>query len=235
MLAIHTDAVRPQRSKDDGPGRTWGTFGYRMSHVKMLSSVAFLDWLRTPLPGRGDLLERGNGDGTRCERQLILSNDYLENFKGAAGYQPYLMNDVHAPVAIKDAILCIGGLCAGAAYGPDWKSRVGLMSVQITQMNALNHRGEHNDLPSQGEFIASYTAHGSGNVLIEYTSEETPPADAFTSRNRRPCMVRRQEAGDFYTMAGPSLHPAQHAVYAHDDGRVSLTYRFKLLSVTGWG
>jgi hypothetical protein len=222
------------RKRDEGFGRRWNALGPRIQAREVLSSQAFLTWLDTPLRnGRGGgVLEDGTTLATRRERQLVFDIRDAFRFRGAAKYSPLAFSGVGMPDDIRDALLYVQDAVARAEFGPAWTSRLRPLSVQITQMDPGDDRGDHNDLPGQGTFIGSYTAAGSGDVRVCYSIGESYPEDAPRSKRspHRPQMVRRQDAGRWYSLVGTSLDAGTyHGVVAGDEGRLSVTFRFDIV------
>ena len=79
-------------------------------------------------------------------------------------------------------------------------------------------RGWHKDLEEQGEYIATYTVRGRGQVLIERLSRE--------AADLGPVLMREQAAGQFYGIFDASRYDVKHAVHASVQGRIGLTYRY---------
>ena len=219
---------------DDGPGRKWHQLGADFPAVTTLSSAAFSEWLRQPIRVHGHgsgLLAPSSSENSRRERQFVLSPEYAAYFRGAQGLAPFDFHNTDIPSDFRDSLLRIQEVVARKAYGSAWQRRLAPISIQITEMDAFDDRGDHNDLPRQGTFIASYTARGSGEVRVCYTRSETPPANAPRSRvNQRPQMIRTQHTGSFYLLYGQSLEDGiLHGVSALEHGRLSITYRFNIL------
>ena len=153
----------------------------------------------------------------------------MPRFRSGAGYQPLLIAEAAIPADLYAALISIRDMTASHAYGPEWRTVVRELSVQITRMQPGDDRGDHNDPVNQGEFISSYTAQGSCDIRLCYTTAESPPVDAPRSVKspHRQQMVRRQEAGWYYSMHGLSLGSGTyHGVCAHAQGRLSVTFRF---------
>ena len=117
---------------------------------------------------------------------------------------------------------------ASAQYGDTWRKVVTPLSIQVTKMPAGNVRGDHEDLPQQGDFIATYTASGSGTINIERTlAEERARRKSICKRHTKRSQIRRhQKVGSFYGICAESRWNCKHGVQASGAGRVSLTYRF---------
>jgi hypothetical protein len=177
------------------------------------------------------VLEPSDSQRTMFERQLLFDGVDDTPFRGAAGYRPLRFHALSMPDDINAALLFVRDEVARNAFGMAWPQRVRPLSVQITEMPPNADRGDHNDLKDQGTFIATYTASGSGDMRLCYAEgEEAPPHSPRSSVNGKPQMVRRQDEGCYYSMAGASLADGTlHGVRAHAAGRVSVTYRFELL------
>lgn len=221
------------RKRDGRFGRRWKVLGPRIHARTVLSSEAFLVWLDTPLwRGRGGaVLEDGNIQGTRKERQFVLDARDAHRFKGGAKYSSLAFDGVGMPDEFRDALLYVQGAVASSEFGADWERSVRPLSIQVTWMDPDEDRGDHNDFRGQGTFIGSYTARGSGEVRVCYSKGEPHPAGAHRSvMNRRPMMVRRQEAGHWYSLSGTSLDDGTlHGVSSGSEGRLSITFRFDVL------
>ena len=85
-------------------------------------------------------------------------------------------------------------------------------------MPSNDKRGWHKDLEEQGEYIATYTARGSGQVLIERLPKE--------AADLGPVLTREQVVGQFYGIFDASRYKVKHAVHASTQGRIGLTYRY---------
>lgn len=233
-MAQQQPAPLPRSGRDDADsyGRLWYELGPRQSARRVLESPVFLEWVRRPVnpSGRGGgILEPGNTDVTRTERQLLFSAEDAWRFESGARYRPMLISEAAIPTEIYAALMYVHDQTAGHAYGPGWRTRVRGISIQITQMDSGDDRGDHNDSEKQGEFIASYTAQGSCDIRLCYATAEPKPADAPHSARPPypPQMVRGQSAGCYYSMRGPSLAKGiYHGVRAHAEGRLSVTFRF---------
>ena len=157
----------------------------------------------------------------------------MPRFRSGAGYQPLLIAEAAIPADLYAALISIRDMTASHAYGPEWRTVVRELSVQITRMQPGDDRGDHNDPVNQGEFISSYTAQGSCDIRLCYTTAESPPVGAPRSVKspHRQQMVRRQEAGWYYSMRGLSLGSGTyHGVCAHAQGRLSVTFRFAAIA-----
>ena len=231
--------------RDSRHGRTWRTLPAQRTEVQLLSSPAFLQWLKRPVrisrPGAassvsgkhaaGNLLERGGEDksGTWSERQLILDESDRWRFEGGAGYQPVLIDAASIPPEIHAALFNVADSIASASFGIRWSRRLRLISIQPTIAPPFVIRGDHVDQKQQGDFIGTYTAQGSGVVSIDYPPSETPPPEALARTGKRglPQMRRVQDVGCFYSIYGESrVSPTEHSAAALEDGRISLTFRF---------
>jgi hypothetical protein len=189
-MAQQQPAPPPKSGRDDADkyGRLWYELGPRQSARRVLESPLFLEWVRRPVnpSGRGGgILEPGNTDVTRTERQLLFSEEDAWRFESGAGYHPMLISEAAIPTAIYAALMYVHDQTAGHAYGPGWRTRVRGISIQITQMDPGDDRGDHNDSEKQGEFIASYTAQGSCDIRLCYAAAEPKPPTRLTAPDRR--------------------------------------------------
>ena len=228
----------PNRRHDNSgqSGRHWGQLGLQHTDVRALAQPGFVEWLDRPRSrhARGPgLLTSASTDHGRRERQFLFTSLASDRaaFEGAAQYTPLLWDDYaqSMPSGVADAILNIQECVATSASGPAWRRQWRPLSVQITFMEPHDVRGEHNDNPAQGTFIATYTAQGSGVVRLYYAQGETPPDDAPPGVRAplRRVMERQQSVGHFYCMYGSSLERGTyHGVSSGDSGRLGLTFRF---------
>ena len=119
---------------------------------------------------------------------------------------------------IRNAILHLRDVLIIAQYGSQWHRRYRPLSIQISWMPSNDKRGWHKDLEEQGEYIATYTARGSGQVLIERLPKE--------AADLGPVLTREQVVGQFYGIFDASRYKVKHAVHASTQGRIGLTYRY---------
>ena len=246
--------MAPKRVSDHVHGRMWSSISPSQSCVTVLSSEEFLNWLDTPQqlprPGassavrragaRSHLLEHSTrlSEGkrevdlslVRMERQFVFRAGDQCHFRKVGGYSPLVFNEVDMPSHIRAAIIKVQEIVASAQYGDTWREVVTPLSIQVTKMPAGNVRGDHEDLPQQGDFIATYTASGSGTINIERTlAEERARRKSICKRHTKRSQIRRhQKVGSFYGICAASRWNCKHGVQASGAGRVSLTYRFNL-------
>ena len=214
-------------------GRMWNELPFGDATRALLESDEFLEWLERPQcvkrpgasstavrPGASSsLLESStNLPNTRMERQFVFERVDLPRFQGGAKYSPWVFDDVDFPVNIRNAILHLRDVLIIAQYGSQWHRRYRPLSIQISWMPSNDKRGWHKDLEEQGEYIATYTARGSGQVLIERLSKE--------AADLGPVLTREQVAGQFYGIFDASRYDVKHAVHASAQGRIGLTYRY---------
>ena len=239
----HTMVASLPTRHDGKHGRLWGRLGDRHRAVRVLSSDAFYEWLRTPqpLPRVGskrarvgttrlpDVLEQSAGSNDRLERQLVIHGSDVNAFVSGARYSPLLASQLNIPREYRDAMFDVMERVASARYGENWRSVIRLLSVQPTLMKEHNVRGNHVDPPKQGDYIATYTARGSADIMIDYQPDEVPEDGAPFNplRSGVQQLVRLQVPGCYYGISDESREdPCMHGVNALADGRVSITYRF---------
>ena len=241
----------PDPARDGRFGRTWGFLPSQSLSYRVLSSNALSTWIRRPIhiprPGAvasstnsrsaSSLLEFGGGtdNATWDERQLILDECDRWRFTSTR-YNPVLFNEAFIPDDVRTALLDVSETIAYSAFGIRWRNRVRLVSVQVTSMAPSTFRGDHVDLPDQGDFIGTYTAQGSCVVGIECAPDETPSPAALaqlSSRRHKPQIRRIQDPGCFYSIRDASRDkPTEHCAAALEEGRIAITYRFNYVTPT---
>lgn len=168
-------------------------------------------------------------DGVR-ERTIVTHPDLLDRFRSSAADLPPILSehpDVAATVST-DVLAAVAELgTATAARLPiphDRRRQLTLGAFQFTAMSAAGAaRGKHCDNWRHGDLILTVIVRGAGVVTVERAEAAT-----HAERVNTP-LVRLLQAGSAYALFDEGLHPARHAVTAHDGDRLSITYRF-----VGW-